>query len=80
MDVGHRLLLERMEGMATVRVIRQHPFLRVRVSAPMADVHSRQKWLQDLLDTAPDGFTWVIPRGGFDDYVFELWRNDVFEL
>jgi hypothetical protein len=80
MEVGYRILLKRIGEMAKVSVIRQRPFLRVKVSAELGDVGSRRDWLQGLLDTAPDGFSWVIPSGGFNDYIMELWSNDFFEL
>ena len=78
MDVGYRQLLKQLGGLATVRVMKTRPFLRVKVSASLEDVNSRYLWLMDLLGTAPDGFTWVIPSGGFESYVMELWPNELF--
>lgn len=78
MDVGHRQLLKQLGGLATVKVIKTRPFLRVKVSASLEDVHSRYLWLKELLETAPAGYTWVIPNGGFEQYQMELWPNELF--
>ncbi len=79
MDVGHRHLIKRLGGLATVSVMRQRPHLRVKVSASLEDVNSRYLWLKEILETAPDGFTWVCLKGGFETYVLELWNDIEFE-
>lgn len=79
MDVAHHAIVKELGALCTLRVVKQRPFLRVKVSAALEDVNSRQKWLQEILDTAPPGMTWICLRGGFEEYELELLDDDEFE-
>ena len=79
MDVATQAIVNGLGTLCTLRVIRQKPVLRVKVSASLEDVNSRQKWLQEILDTAPEGMSWICLNGGFETYTLELQDNDEFE-